>query len=276
MANLFYSLALFLLTNIYIYGQNAAYKVIYEFSYALDTVKFQKYTKNENHLLYHIDGNSRYLALNSYFNDSVYIASDLSKLEEKLNPEDFATLYSQSNFFKNRKRFIFDFKVVKDFSKTKFSIFYHSDNGIIKYEDQLKIDWKILNEVDSFEGIKIIKAMCSHGGREYEAWFAPDIPIYDGPYIFSGLPGLIIKVKDIDARFIWNLTTYSVKPQKVVHNDDYWPPRFLTTSRSQFLDICKSVVNGRNTLSGDINFSNEDLIRIKSNNSKRLYLLIEK
>lgn len=34
------------------------------------------------------------------------------------------------------------------------------------------------------------------GGRIWTAWFAPEIKIADGPYKFSGLPGLILKLED--------------------------------------------------------------------------------
>lgn len=40
------------------------------------------------------------------------------------------------------------------------------------------------------------KATCKFRGRVWTAWFALDIPISDGPWKFSGLPGLIMEVYD--------------------------------------------------------------------------------
>ena len=42
------------------------------------------------------------------------------------------------------------------------------------------------------------KATCSFRGRDFIAWFAMDLPVRDGPWKFGGLPGLILKVYDID------------------------------------------------------------------------------
>ena len=39
------------------------------------------------------------------------------------------------------------------------------------------------------------------GGRSYEVWFAPDIPISDGPWKFYGLPGLILEAYDIQHHY---------------------------------------------------------------------------
>ncbi len=38
--------------------------------------------------------------------------------------------------------------------------------------------------------------MLKYKGREWEAWFTQDIPVQEGPYIFNGLPGLIVEMKD--------------------------------------------------------------------------------
>lgn len=43
---------------------------------------------------------------------------------------------------------------------------------------------------------KAQKATTSFGGRNWNAWFTTDVPFQDGPYKFSGLPGLIVKVED--------------------------------------------------------------------------------
>ena len=58
------------------------------------------------------------------------------------------------------------------------------------------IDWEIIREYKQIGNFKVQKATTSFRGRNYVAWFTPDIPISIGPWKFHGLPGLIMEVKD--------------------------------------------------------------------------------
>lgn len=69
-----------------------------------------------------------------------------------------------------------------------------------------KLDWIILPEKDKIGAFEVQKATLNFGGRNWTAWFANEIPIQDGPYIFHGLPGLIVKISDDQNNFIFNLT----------------------------------------------------------------------
>lgn len=79
--------------------------------------------------------------------------------------------------------------------------FYYTRNHTIvpvsKVEDHRKFDWKITNEKDSILIYSVQKATSDFGGRSWNAWFTNDIPFSDGPYKFSGLPGLILKISDV-------------------------------------------------------------------------------
>ncbi|KUJ53078.1 GLPGLI family protein [Chryseobacterium sp. JAH] len=63
-------------------------------------------------------------------------------------------------------------------------------------ENNRKIDWKITSDKDKVLGYNVQKATASLNGRKWIAWFAPEIPVQDGPYNFYGLPGLILKIED--------------------------------------------------------------------------------
>lgn len=44
--------------------------------------------------------------------------------------------------------------------------------------------------------IEMDKATCRFRGRDYEAWYTPEIPRSEGPWKLQGLPGLILKASD--------------------------------------------------------------------------------
>ena len=57
-----------------------------------------------------------------------------------------------------------------------------------------EIDWKLETETKEILGYNSRKATTTYRGRNYIAYYTTDIPIYDGPFKFSGLPGLILSV----------------------------------------------------------------------------------
>lgn len=82
---------------------------------------------------------------------------------------------------------------------------------------QLYIDWFRLQSTDQFsweitqekkkeKGYKLQKAITNFGGRKWIAWFTEEIPIPEGPYKFSGLPGLIVEISDSKNHYHYELT----------------------------------------------------------------------
>ncbi|MDL2257347.1 GLPGLI family protein, partial [Bacteroidales bacterium OttesenSCG-928-I14] len=72
------------------------------------------------------------------------------------------------------------------------------------YEEELPIfNWVIFNETQSILSYDCQKATTSFRGRDYIAWFAPAIPISNGPWKFGGLPGLILKLCDTKEEFVF-------------------------------------------------------------------------
>lgn len=69
-------------------------------------------------------------------------------------------------------------------------------NNYLMEEDAPKINWKISKDTASFSGVKCQKATANFKGRNWTAWFAPDMPFQSGPWKLNGLPGLIIEAID--------------------------------------------------------------------------------
>ena len=77
-----------------------------------------------------------------------------------------------------------------------FKTYLHTRVGPDAYKvfDQIPMNWKIENEKQKIGEFDAQKATTFYQGRKWTAWFAPEIPLQDGPYKFHGLPGLIVKV----------------------------------------------------------------------------------
>ena len=100
------------------------------------------------------------------------------------------------------------YQIIKDKVTNKITVLDYTDamGDKFKYEDEPgSLPWKILNETDTVAAYTCQKATLSFRGREYTAWFAPDVPVPDGPWKFSGLPGLILKVEDTGGLFAFRL-----------------------------------------------------------------------
>lgn len=63
-------------------------------------------------------------------------------------------------------------------------------------EDWEKPEWEITDETKDILGYQCFKAIADFRGRRWTAWFAPEIPVQDGPWKLCGLPGLILEAGD--------------------------------------------------------------------------------
>lgn len=106
-------------------------------------------------------------------------------------------------------------------------------------DDELKLDWQLKEVGDtSILGYRCQKATCNFGGRDYKAWYTMEIPISEGPYKFSGLPGLIVRVADVEKEHIFQL--HRVKNCKNNKALIYTKPdKFQTTTARDFVKALK-------------------------------------
>lgn len=81
---------------------------------------------------------------------------------------------------------------------------FNKNTGFYYEEKRPNFTWKI--EPDASE--EILGYTCNHAsvrwrGRIWNVWFTVDIPYQSGPWKFSGLPGLILKVADDSGEYIY-------------------------------------------------------------------------
>lgn len=69
-------------------------------------------------------------------------------------------------------------------------------NSYLVDEQVPVIDWHLKSDTASFGAYHCQKAMGNFKGREYTAWFCPDLSVHGGPWKLLGLPGLILEAYD--------------------------------------------------------------------------------
>ena len=79
--------------------------------------------------------------------------------------------------------------------------------------------WKMGAETQTILGHRCQKATCHWRGRDFVAWFAPDIPVKAGPWKFGGLPGLILKLQDTAGVYRFEAVQISSKPYPIYKYD---------------------------------------------------------
>ena len=95
--------------------------------------------------------------------------------------------------------------------------------------------WTIVaDSVKTILGYKCRKAFCSYRGRDYEAWYAPDISVSAGPWKFSGLPGLIMSVQDTKGHYTFEIIGLE-KSNEPVEYIEYNTRNYSRTNRITFL-----------------------------------------
>ncbi|PWW19393.1 MULTISPECIES: GLPGLI family protein [unclassified Chryseobacterium] len=113
----------------------------------------------------------------------------------------------------------------KSFPKTKFpytiiqsnqNIQYFENIGmtLLSYKEPIINNWKLINESKVIKSFNCKKAELNYKGRNWIAWYSTDIPLSYGPYKFTGLPGLIIKISDQNGDYDYELVK-SVSSEKL-------------------------------------------------------------
>lgn len=87
--------------------------------------------------------------------------------------------------------------VYKNWPDSKITVADQVATSYFTYEeDYIPQNWVMSDSTKAILGYTCQKAECDFRGRHYVAWFSTEIPVYDGPWKFNGLPGLILEVYD--------------------------------------------------------------------------------
>lgn len=106
---------------------------------------------------------------------------------------DSLYLQDKKTDFTNGKIF---WKINKNLSSGELTETQYSYPVMYSFPDDVKLNWELINETKVSFGYTLYKAKTRFRGRIWEAWYCSKIPINDGPFKFSGLPGMIFEISD--------------------------------------------------------------------------------
>lgn len=90
--------------------------------------------------------------------------------------------------------------------------------SMFKYTEPYEAQaWEIDDSTRNILGYECVMASSDYHGRHWTVWFTPEIPIQDGPWKLSGLPGLILEAQEESGQHHFiatgiNATTKQITP----------------------------------------------------------------
>lgn len=138
-----------------------------------------------------VKGNrSLFISEHKLIRDSLftYFRSDTKEKEENN--------FSKPEGKKHPEPTFFEYFITKNIPEQKVYYYDKIAGKQIFYQEDRPIKWEITQATEKQNGYAAQKAVATFGGRIWTAWFTKEISVSDGPYKFSGLPGLIVKLED--------------------------------------------------------------------------------
>jgi GLPGLI family protein len=126
------------------------------------------------------------------------------------------------------------------------------DKMNVYYTEDLPIqEWEVDTDTLTVMDYICQKATCRFRGRDYVAWFAPDIPVNNGPWKFGGLPGLILKISDTENKYSYEcIGIEQFKHKFPIKKYKDYKSRYKKEERTTVLKIQKKMNEDYETLAG--------------------------
>lgn len=206
----------------------AEYLIRYEVDFVLDSTNREE-VKHEVHRLYTGTTTSNYISEGLFYRDSVM---------QVMRDQPRGSWRAMRGTMENMPRSEFNFIVFKDLKNTEVWIQQNvAQDRFLYQEPEVPIQWEFTDESKMIEQYMALKAITSFGGRDFEAWFTLEVPILDGPYVFSGLPGLILELYDTKKDYHFNLA--SIQPLKENYVIDSERSNTKQVSKKEFVQTYK-------------------------------------
>ncbi|MDY0076877.1 MAG: GLPGLI family protein [Bacteroidales bacterium] len=207
--------------------------VIYKLAWKQDTNDLD-YVKNEDMVLFIGNDISKFTSYNQYrFMFEGRKAEREGKLSLFLTEETIKSFRAKLTY-----------KIYKNYPQGRYTFRERVMPTNFEYVESLDVyKWQMTALVDTIGEYVAHCATTDYGGRKWIAWYTTEIPINDGPYKFSGLPGLIIKLYDEQEHYVFELDRIERSEETI--EIEYDNRDWVKTNRNDFL---KAAENFRNDI----------------------------
>ena len=86
-------------------------------------------------------------------------------------------------------------------------------------------------------------------GKKYYAWFSTEIPINNGPFVFNGLPGLILKIQNEDSSYV--ITAKGIKNESNLFPELEKGKKVIETKKENFYKTIEGTMKEVQTMAAD-------------------------
>ncbi|ADX68030.1 GLPGLI family protein [Weeksella virosa] len=166
---------------------DSAFKnIYYDYTYSFDKENREK-KRNTITVLQIGEYNTKFTDLNLLKFDSLTLKNSNKEFVDSNDLNELMPIRKAIKFYKNivktkDNKYLFQGKI------------YNKNYEFIEEIPVLK--WDLKENMKEILGYKCKEARVYYKGRNWIAYYSEEIPLNDGPFIFNGLPGLILEVYD--------------------------------------------------------------------------------
>lgn len=213
---------IFCLYGILAAAQNSDVEVSYRYSHPIQTMRSADADITNQYILISNGIQSKFYSPKTEYIDSI-----------ESTPEGFEQFntFKRICYEKKQKDLIprvdGSFYVTKSFKNKKIKTYDVAAATRYKWEEPLtEIAWDISDSTKNILGYESFMATADFHGRKWTVWFSPEIPVNDGPWKLSGLPGIILEAVCESGQyyFIADGIQQVEKPFYDIYSEDNWEP----------------------------------------------------
>lgn len=209
----------------------ATIEIQYKFTMQFDTLTRNQY--REDVMILRIGKNvSQFFNRNGFYGDS--LANDPNG--KKQWGQMMLQAIRQRNYDSMPRSKTINEYIYKNYPHEKITTTNQLLVDFYRYEEDYQPQiWQISDSVKQILDYSCQMATCDFRGRQWTAWFTPDIPISNGPWKFHGLPGLILEIYDKQRDYHYTSIGIQQNNRTAIMFYNFDEKKFIETNRISFL-----------------------------------------